>query len=476
MLTLMLFCLWKTSFSQTKDQRYYNVKGLQNFGINEMFHKYLSEKQKVTITLTYEDGEIPFLLVCDNKPDVNKMTDYDLIQKENCKIDINAYDLKQQIQTISLTKNQKSQTFQRNFNVYYIDNTNLFIGAYSKLQSTFNISAKIQSLYNCAKECKNGGSCFYGVCECYEGTFGNDCSIIGFNIKDQLKLSSNKLYYLPLYLTGTTFQRILSNQIPIRQQCYVETPFIDQGSLLITNTLQLTYDKIYYCRNLTEALQNESQIKLNAYFIFKIYSEYDVSIVLNNNSSDGIQKIMMMIFIPLFVLIFFLLVCCGVKFYKKKLEQTQIPIKIEQNVEKKFINFINFYIPTHKFEQIKEIIQEEINEKDLYCSICLEIFILQHDVKVTYCKHIYHSECLTLWIQKIKICPLCRAPLDEKTLASLIPQRSLTLIDQISSKSQSDYNKLKIFSMNSLSSLNGPNTQQAFQNLNYQRSLVMVDQ
>ncbi|CAD8060292.1 unnamed protein product [Paramecium sonneborni] len=472
MITLILFCLLPSSFSQTKNQRYFEVIALQIFNTKDIVPKNLSEKQKITITLAYEEGEIPILVICNKQPQINDMISYETIQKENCISDINAYDQKFQNQSISLIKNQKSQAFQKNFNIYQFQSSNMFVGAYSKLQSTYSIFVYIQSLYNCAKECQNGGSCFYGLCECIEGTFGDDCSISGLNIKDQLKLSPDKLYYLSLYSAGSTFQRILSNQIPLRQQCYAEIPFIDQGSLLITNVLQLTYDKIQYCKNMTETLQEEIKIKQNAYIIFKVYSQFDVNILLNNNDNDSLQRIMMMIFIPLCVILFFFLICCCVKFYRQKLEQAQIHKKIEQTEAG---NYVNQYMPTIKFSQVKDIIQEDINEKDVYCSICLEQFDRQNDVKVTYCKHIYHSQCLSMWLFKIKICPLCRAPLDEKTLTSLMHQRSQTLIDQISSKSSAN-NKLKITSLNSLSSLNGPINQNAFQHLNYQRSLVLVEQ
>ncbi|CAD8147154.1 unnamed protein product [Paramecium pentaurelia] len=472
MLLLIIICLIETCLTQKKDKQYIEVTGLQNFEIKDFIPKNLSEKQKVTFTLTYEDGEIPIFVICDNQPHFNTLTNYESIQNQNCLSDINAYDQKSEIQSISLTKNVKSQAFQKHFNIYQIDNQNMFVGAYSKKQSTFLMTAIIQSLYNCGKECKNGGSCFYGICECQEGTFGDDCSIIGIDIKDQLKLSPNKLYYLSLYSTGATFQRILSNQIPLKQQCYAEKPFIDQGSILITNLLQLNYDQIQNCRNLTKTLQDEIKIKQNAYITFKIYSQYDVNILINSDQDDGLSKMMMIIFIPLCIVFFFLLVCCCVKIYQKKLPQTQIHKKVDQDFE---ASFVNLYMPTLKFQQVKEIIQDDINQQETYCSICLEKFTLQNNVKVTYCKHIYHSQCLSIWIKKIKICPLCRAPLDEKTLAQLMPLRSQTLIDQISSKSQSNNNKLKILSLNSLSSLNGANTQNAFQHLNYQRSLVLVE-
>ncbi|CAK82108.1 unnamed protein product (macronuclear) [Paramecium tetraurelia] len=469
---LILICLLDACLSQKKDQQYFEVTGLQNFDIKDIFPQNVSDKQKLTLTLTYKDGEVPILIICEDQPKNNTLTNYETIQDYNCMSDINAYEQKFQIQSISLTKNVKSQAFQKHFNIYQIENQNMFVGAYSKSQQKYLMSAILQSLYNCGKDCKNGGSCFYGICECLEGTFGDDCSIAAIDINDQVKLSPDKLYYLSLSSIGTTFQRILSNQIPLKQKYYAEKPYIEEGSLLITNLLQLNYDQIYNCRNLTKALQDEIKIKQDAYFTFKIYSQYDVNILINNNQDNGLQSIMMMIFIPLSVIFFLLFACCCVKFYKKKLELIQNEKKVEKDAE---TSILNLYLPTLKYSQAKEIIQEEISEQESYCSICLEIFTLENDVKMAYCKHIYHSQCLQLWMKKIKICPLCRAPLDEKTLSSMIPLKSQTLIEQISSKSQLGNNKQTIISLNSLSRLNGPNTQNAFQHLNYQRSLVLVE-
>ncbi|EAS06273.2 anaphase-promoting complex subunit 11 RING-H2 finger protein (macronuclear) [Tetrahymena thermophila SB210] len=42
------------------------------------------------------------------------------------------------------------------------------------------------------------------------------------------------------------------------------------------------------------------------------------------------------------------------------------------------------------------------------CSICLIELQKQHDLRLTICKHAFHSECLMAWIRKNENCPLCR--------------------------------------------------------------------
>ena len=41
------------------------------------------------------------------------------------------------------------------------------------------------------------------------------------------------------------------------------------------------------------------------------------------------------------------------------------------------------------------------------CTICLEEFKFDEELKKLKCNHIYHKECLEKWIYKNSICPLC---------------------------------------------------------------------
>ena len=43
------------------------------------------------------------------------------------------------------------------------------------------------------------------------------------------------------------------------------------------------------------------------------------------------------------------------------------------------------------------------------CTICLEEFKFDEELKKLKCNHIYHKECLKPWLDNKKKCPICRA-------------------------------------------------------------------
>ncbi|KAG5238583.1 hypothetical protein OIU78_008279 [Salix suchowensis] len=46
------------------------------------------------------------------------------------------------------------------------------------------------------------------------------------------------------------------------------------------------------------------------------------------------------------------------------------------------------------------------------CSICLSLFEDEEKVKVlAVCSHVYHSECIDMWLSSQSSCPVCRASL-----------------------------------------------------------------
>ncbi|CAD8055517.1 unnamed protein product [Paramecium sonneborni] len=453
--------------NQKIEQNYQKVIGIQVFQIRNLTINGLSEKQKISIALKHNDGEIPILLLCHNKPNVNMSMDYDSISKEQCQYDVNAYEVRNKKQVFSLQGKQILGKFHRNFNIYEFQDVGLFVGAISKLQSSYSIHAEIQSIYACSKECRNGGSCFYGICECLQGAFSDDCSLQGLNILEQQALSSNYLYYLDInQVNGSNFLRILSNSIPLRLQCYADKPQINHGTQIFTNLIQLDHERIEYCKTITIQVQDQMKVQQIPYYLFTILDQNNVEILENNFEDSGLSKIMLILFIPLSMLLLLFLICCCSKLLKNKenLQNQQLQTELVPN-------YVDLYMPTFKFQEIRETDLVNINTDNQYCSICLERFDLLNNVKITYCKHLYHTKCLKLWIEKIKICPLCRAPLDEQTIISMQPSKSMTLIDQISNKSS---NKFKP-SVGSISSFNNQITNK-FQNLNYQRSFVCIDQ
>jgi E3 ubiquitin-protein ligase RNF115/126 len=56
------------------------------------------------------------------------------------------------------------------------------------------------------------------------------------------------------------------------------------------------------------------------------------------------------------------------------------------------------------------IASDPVNE----CSICQEGFHAGEEVLKLPCRHLYHAECVTSWLQQHNTCPLCRLQLPNK--------------------------------------------------------------
>lgn len=56
------------------------------------------------------------------------------------------------------------------------------------------------------------------------------------------------------------------------------------------------------------------------------------------------------------------------------------------------------------------ITQEDCDQKT-QCTICCEPFCVAEQVKELRCSHKFHEECLLLWLEEARRCPLCRQAL-----------------------------------------------------------------
>jgi hypothetical protein len=71
-------------------------------------------------------------------------------------------------------------------------------------------------------------------------------------------------------------------------------------------------------------------------------------------------------------------------------------------------NYILGKMKVIKYENLNEPLNQEI-KKLKECVICLGDFKKKDNVKVFCCgKHIFHSKCLSDWLKKSVICPLCK--------------------------------------------------------------------
>lgn len=58
-------------------------------------------------------------------------------------------------------------------------------------------------------------------------------------------------------------------------------------------------------------------------------------------------------------------------------------------------------LTTHKVESTDGLLLDE-------CSICLECYVKKDKIVNLECDHIFHKECIKLWLNKNNSCPQCR--------------------------------------------------------------------
>ncbi|XVF11060.1 hypothetical protein REPUB_Repub07fG0236900 [Reevesia pubescens] len=74
--------------------------------------------------------------------------------------------------------------------------------------------------------------------------------------------------------------------------------------------------------------------------------------------------------------------------------------------------------PTFKYSTVKEFGREKYG---LECAICLGEFNDEDVLRLlTICYHVFHKECVDLWLESHKSCPVCRGELD-------VPRKSLEM-------------------------------------------------
>lgn len=120
-----------------------------------------------------------------------------------------------------------------------------------------------------------------------------------------------------------------------------------------------------------------------------------------------------------FLLVFFFLgiffvifcKCCIQTLWQNRRGQAGAPVGPVGNVDSPGIDpSIIESFPTFTYSSVKDYRKEEYG---LECAICLVEF---EDVSVlrllTSCNHVFHQECIDLWLESHKTCPVCRQALD----------------------------------------------------------------
>ncbi|XP_016439876.1 RING-H2 finger protein ATL29-like [Nicotiana tabacum] len=104
---------------------------------------------------------------------------------------------------------------------------------------------------------------------------------------------------------------------------------------------------------------------------------------------------------------------------------TPIDPRISANIQGLDPLIIKSY-PTFTYSSVKDYRRETYG---LECAICLVEFDDNSLLRlVTSCNHVYHQDCIDLWLESHKTCPVCRASLDSP---KMLQKRSHTMTNNV---------------------------------------------
>ncbi|KAF2542794.1 hypothetical protein F2Q68_00029379 [Brassica cretica] len=122
-------------------------------------------------------------------------------------------------------------------------------------------------------------------------------------------------------------------------------------------------------------------------------------------------------------------------------EATENPIQppeaptVNPGLELRIINSF----PTFPYSSVKDLREEKYG---LECAICLLEFDGDHVLRLlTTCYHVFHQECIDLWFESHKTCPVCRHDLDpppQVNTTITLPNVDEMIIDVIQENSDDD--------------------------------------
>ncbi|XP_013418096.1 E3 ubiquitin-protein ligase RNF115 [Lingula anatina] len=91
---------------------------------------------------------------------------------------------------------------------------------------------------------------------------------------------------------------------------------------------------------------------------------------------------------------------------------------------------------TEKIAAIPTVsITQDLVDKTVQCSVCMEDFTLEEEARKLPCNHYYHSACITRWLEMHGTCPVCRKTLDGEDTSDkdYLPPQPVSASNQLDS-------------------------------------------
>ncbi|CAD8131625.1 unnamed protein product [Paramecium octaurelia] len=406
------------------------TKGIQRTPLN-YFCENLLPQNNLKISVTQQSSEMPILAICQDKleniENFEHLLDSSNDRSNGCLLDYNAYVLKNKTQIIFLSHNEYPTLVSKYYKIFHIERNQCNAIIYSTTYSEYILTIESFEINECAEDCKNKGVCVKGFCQCSIGFVGYDCSIAATNIEQNSYFFGFQVQYLDLIaLQSVDYTIELNSDISYSIQCYSNSSRLFMPHQ-IGKTLKIEENQINLCKEQTLILEQFTKINFYSQFIVVTntsdivqYSEY-------NTEQPSSLIVIIVLTTILSLMIISSLVCYILKKKSSVKEQTKV-------------NQIEYFMPVQQFLSVTDRKSSCKDEK--FCSICLEQFKPDSNVRITYCEHIFHVNCLQNWMRKSRVCPLCRASLDTITIQSkkndLKSPQKTHILQQLSQQQKND--------------------------------------
>ncbi|CAK81971.1 unnamed protein product (macronuclear) [Paramecium tetraurelia] len=285
------------------------------------------------------------------------------------------------------------------------------ITVYSNSKIDFFIVFAIHQKQSCYLECQQGSICIRGQCVCQRGFFGDDCSINIIQLQENDNFEKDVIYYI----NATKLEEVSLNfteKSNFRIGCLAFNPYVYRGEFILDSFLELTQQQQMECLDETKKVNKEFSINLQPLYVF--VAEQD-TIYLESQLVESNQNTILYIVTSIGIFLLVVVMYCCFHFKKSNgrmnnLNTTQIPISKQMPS----LNSIHKYIPIQIYEEV--IKQFPGLADDQSCQICLDVYKKEDKVRITYCFHFFHAECIDIWINQNENCPTCRSSLNVETL------------------------------------------------------------
>ncbi|EAR83657.2 zinc finger, C3HC4 type (RING finger) protein, partial (macronuclear) [Tetrahymena thermophila SB210] len=344
--------------------------------------------------------------------------------------DMNSYLAQLSTQQLYIDKQQLTNISQIYIYVILTDPNDGYIYSYTVSKSS-SVNYSCPCLSNC--------SCYsHGISKCAQGYIGQRCeqqaqelsqsqtqyliqgySFFYFDATDQSKSYQlgisgfNNQQNFDLYVK---YYNTNSSVIPYPQNSQ-SILGINQTQLNILANSALKSPPLYYNRVLIK-IGNSNMQSFNV----------QISLDSTDQGSSSNNQLIVIILISVcgfvFILLVFTLIYIAKLNKRDRILQQQNRAQRQRNTQRLNTTMgeddLKKYMPAVLYKEIKSQLLKVSKQQDVgNCVVCLCDFEDDENVRSTYCKHVFHSECLTDWMKKNESCPYCRTPLNKDNIEEI---------------------------------------------------------